>query len=308
MRLTIYRFFYNEVGFEGQSRFSRSLRRAAHLPQEGCMREIAVWAYHKQFGILCADARLDQSSGLSYPSGNAHGQAGWDVAVPFSNLDDLAKKLSDGLPMPRAFCGNFFDNCDSVQPGEIQRLAIMAHGDQGGIVAVSGVDAAGKAVPPILNASNAASFHGTLHTIGLYTGTKSTIIFASCVAGQGDDGTRLLRAMSAVWPGRAIVGFRTMGYRHPGPMYRSGESCQESGVRDTDATAELFADVRKLERMWGDFDKMPWQSEKSINAKVVRNGVVEKWPSDEGPIPPKPVAIPPLHPLHPLHGKAKGKH
>src|SRR5918996_5826611 len=116
------------------------------------MRNINVWAYNSDFGALCRNAQLDSTSGLSYPDGSQQGQAGWDVAVPFTTLDELAKRLSDGLPMPRQFCGNWLKDCAPIQRGEILRLAIIAHGDKGGKLAVNG-----KSSGQFLTASNVES-------------------------------------------------------------------------------------------------------------------------------------------------------
>jgi hypothetical protein len=215
------------------------------------------------------------------------GQAGWDVAVKFSTLDELAKKLSDGLPMPGQFCGKRFADCEPIARGEISRLAIMAHGDHGGSVAVNG-----KNNPTVLTADNVSSFHNSLHTIGLYTRDKSIILLTSCIAGQGEAGTRLLKALSAVWPGRWVVGFSTLGYRHPGAMKRVGEPCELPGMRDTDAPHPLFGNPYRFDKVWGDFKKMPWASENSINAKVVLNGTVQRCPPGESCGPAKPATKP----------------
>ena len=62
-------------------------------------------------------------------------------------------------------------------------------------------------------------------------------------------------------------------YREPGMMKRRGEPCELPGVRDTDATDELYVDSRqklRFAKQWNDFKKMPWTSEGSINAKVAR--------------------------------------
>ena len=92
------------------------------------LRDINVWAYHADFGTLCRDARLTGGEKLSYPQGSEKGQAGWHVAVRFGNLAELATLLGQGLPMPKEYCGNWFEDCDPVQRGEIVRLAIMCHG------------------------------------------------------------------------------------------------------------------------------------------------------------------------------------
>lgn len=113
------------------------------------MRSINVWAYHTDFGKLCRNARLDTTTGLSYPEGNQQGQADWHVAVPFGSLEQLAKKLTGGLSMPRQFCDQWFEDCDPIDRGEILRLAIMAHGNQGGIVAVDG-NADPESFPPTM--------------------------------------------------------------------------------------------------------------------------------------------------------------
>jgi len=79
-----------------------------------------------------------RKAGLSYPKGNSQGQAGWHVTILFTSLSDLAKKLSSGVAMPKEFCGNIFDDCDPITKGEINRLAFLAHGDQGGVWAANG--------------------------------------------------------------------------------------------------------------------------------------------------------------------------
>ena len=231
-------------------------------------RSINVWAYHSGFGNLCRNAQLDSGTGLSYPGGNRQGQAGWHVAVPFTNLLDLEQKLTSGLPMPRQFCGNWWDDCDPIRRGEIFRLAILAHGDQGGKIFINGAH-----MTPI-RADNVRQFHSHLHNIGLYTNRGSTILFMGCLAGQGSEGTRLLVQLSRVWPGRRVVGFSTIGYRHPGEMKRRGEPCELPGMRDTDTPAYLFANPHEYDRLWNDLHAMPWASEVSTHAKVVMNGHV----------------------------------
>src|SRR2546430_8215735 len=241
------------------------------------MRDINAWAYHTDFGTLCSNAALDKASGLSYPAGNSQGQSGWHVAIPFEKLHDLATKLSDGIPMPRQYCGQFWADCDKVERGEIVRLAIIAHGDQGCKVAVDGKKT------PLLTPDNIASFHADLHTIGLYTREQgSTILMMGCLAGQGAPGTRLLMQLSQIWPGRRVVGFSTIGYRHPGEMKRPGEACELPGMRDTDATDYLFAmNTRRFDQLWPDLLKLPWASDTSLHAKVVRNGTLEQCPQGE---------------------------
>jgi hypothetical protein len=246
-------------------------------PRSGAMRDINLWAYQSNdFTKLCDNASVDESTGLKYPAGGKSGQSGWDVAVPYTSLDELAKKLARGIAMPRQYCGNWLSDCSPVQRGEIGRLAIMAHGKLGGEFAVNG-----KNDSVMLNAGNVADFHTTLHSIGCYTRQDATILLVGCLAGQDLAGTSLLKALSGIWPGRLVVGFCTIGYRHPGEMKKVGDACEMPGMRDTDARSDLAANPPKWDKLWSNYDKLPWASETSINAKSVRNGVLVRAPANE---------------------------
>jgi hypothetical protein len=96
----------------------------------------------------------------------------------------------------------------------------------------------------------------------------------------------LLEALSSVWPGRRVVGFSTIGYRHPGIMKRRGEACELPGMRDTDAPAYIYANPHQFDVLWSDLAKMPWASEKSPHAKVVFGNRVDRYPEGEHPSPP----------------------
>jgi hypothetical protein len=217
---------------------------------------------------------------MIYPAGSSRGQAGWDAAVPFEDLCDLAGKLASGLPMPKETCGNWIYDCDPVAKGEIRRLAINTHG-VAGVVFVEG-----KTSPTVLSADTVRSPHLTdLEAIREYLHPAATVLFMGCLAGQGPYGTDLLKVLSRVWPGRGIVAFSTLGYRATGEMKRRGgnNSCMNPGVRETDHGMPTFDsdDDRRYKARWGDFALMPWASEASPYAKVVWNGVVTKWPRDE---------------------------
>ena len=51
--------------------------------------------------MLCRNARLGTTTGLSYPDRDQHGQADSHVAVPFGSLQELAKKFTGGISVPR---------------------------------------------------------------------------------------------------------------------------------------------------------------------------------------------------------------
>ena len=81
----------------------------------------------------------------------------------------------------------------------------------------------------------------------------STILIMGCLAGQGEPGTELLKLLSSVWPGRIVVGFRTIGYRHPGEMTK-GAPNELPGMKDTKVEDPLFWEsrhrVEEKESLW----------------------------------------------------------
>ncbi|WP_437850750.1 hypothetical protein [Sorangium sp. So ce363] len=97
-----------------------------------------------------------------------------------------------------------------------------------------------------------------------------------CMAGQGDDGTRLLTELSLIWPRRLVVGFTTIGYRHPMHMmpHPAQDPFQLPGMRDTNIENEVLVNPHALDRLWSDLVKMPWASEYSPHAKIARNGAL----------------------------------
>ena len=199
-----------------------------------------IWAYHRDFGRLCDSARLDSNQGLSYPSGTLQGQAGWDRAIKFSGPVDLDEKLSKaGIPK-----------------GGIGRLAIMAHGMYGGKVDIFGQNYDEQIT---LNPDTVEENGVVLRSIGRFTqDAGSSILFMGCVAGKGEKGTELLVKLSQIWPGRTVVGFTTLGFRHSGEMARKGNSaCEAPGMRDTDALAGqggMNMSQRELDDLWKDLD------------------------------------------------------
>jgi hypothetical protein len=77
------------------------------------------------------------------------------------------------------------------------------------------------------------------------------------------------------------VAFTTIGYRHPGAMSRPGGHCELPGMRDTDAAADLYANPVKWDSQWSDQKALPWASEGSPHAKIVKDGTILRCPNDE---------------------------
>jgi hypothetical protein len=260
------------------------------------LRNINVYAYHRDadpasggFEKIHPCPFLKNES-LQYPNGDSSGQAGWDVAVPFTSLKDLASQLEAGVRLEDKTERKFGTRYrQSIQRGEIARLAIMAHGDQAGEWYANG-----KKAPPLTASANklgnshpAADYHSALHTIGLYTKpSTSTILLMGCLAGQGRDGTALLTVLSSIWPNRQVVGFDVIGYRFPTKMWRGiGDATWNAGIKLTwfrsglEFLAQPQRNQSEIEKRW---NELPWASEFSKeHAKIVLNQKVIQCPSEE---------------------------
>jgi hypothetical protein len=244
----------------------------------GSVRNVNVWASHRNFGRVLAEPTQFKRN-VQYPEGDMHTQAGWHVTLVFNNLAELATQLERGVEVPDSFYPSDVvrRGAPPIRRGEISRLAIMVHGMQGGVAMVDG-----KENPNNLSVKTFESYRPILGRIGGFTKPMSTILIMGCLAGQGEPGTELLKLLSAVWPGRIVVGFRTIGYRHPGEMTK-GAPNELPGMKDTKVEDPLFWNpAKELEQrtLWAK-GELPWGSEYSPHAKLVRNGVVLKCPAGE---------------------------
>lgn len=235
---------------------------------------VNVWANGPETpGYACEDARLTNRKQRNWPWQDRavltvdedYGQAGWDLGLNYKSLGDLCARLSsleraDWTPGQGRL----------IQAGEIQRLAIHAHGNAG-MLHVNGHGG------PSLSAKTLPSMQADLARIGGMVVSDSrnpgVILLIGCVAGQGKDGTALLTGLSRLWPNRKVVGFGTLGYVAGGEMKRTGDNCTESGMRDTDALYAGQADDDASQK-WHDRKVWPWASETSPRAKVALNGAI----------------------------------
>ncbi|MBI4527156.1 MAG: hypothetical protein HY695_25450 [Deltaproteobacteria bacterium] len=232
-----------------------------------------IWANSRDVpGVVCSDARLTDRSRTQWPWADRpittrdqlYGQAGWDIGINFLSLHNLASQLGSlSIPDELPQAGR------TVRRGEIQRLAIHAHGSSGTIF-ING-QGEGRAN---LTARTVSSFHSDLNQIGLMTSNSETnravILFVGCLAGGGQSGTDLLLELSRIWPQRKVVAFASLGYAPGGEMYRSGDACTEPGMRDTTAVFPGEAD-QTAGQNWGNLTTWPWASETSPRAKVALN-------------------------------------
>ncbi len=240
--------------------------------------QLSVWASARDVpNRVCFDARLGGGNAKSDPRAQFKGHAGWHVGINFSNAEDLARQLHTApIATPRHVCGNWILNCPPIREGQVERLGINVHGIAGEVFIN------GQANRPGIRADNIDQFRPHLEGIGRATHEKAVILIMGCLAGQLADGTRLLQALSLVWPGRQVVAFVNVGYGPAGRMKRMGEACTEPGMRDTGSTMGSMGEVMERQRydgLWEDLARMPWAWEGLPSAKVARNGQILRAPA-----------------------------
>jgi hypothetical protein len=259
------------------------------------------------------DARVITSDGVSRAN-SYFGQGGWDMGMNFSTLDDLVAQLTGGAQIPdwveddeREASGcsaglwirdtlfprrlpGFIQRCAgpirNVQRGEIRRLALHAHGRPGELL----IDGANQ---PGITAERLTYFRARLGHLFEFTTYDAVVLFMGCTAGQADAGTSLLRRLSEVWSARTFVAFTTVGVSAGRAMHRSGRGIESNvGMRDspyaeghvdgydytdTPATDEHGHPVVRNGHPISEWEHLPWASETSPHAKVIRNGVILHW-------------------------------
>lgn len=217
------------------------------------------------------DAVLMAMQKWSYPDGPRYGQAGWDVGMHFTSLDDLVNKI-ETTELPDYLKDN--DSDKYLGDYHIQRLAIHAHGLPGKVF-VNGV----KNTPLTADNYFQAPFKDPLEKLKKHLTDYCPILFMGCQAGAGSEGTRFLKEMSlALGPHRPVVAFVTLGFVFP-EQKRGGAGIEcEPGMRDTMNSSECGGDEKCQWRNYGQFykdmSKLPWASEKSPRARVATNGLI----------------------------------
>jgi hypothetical protein len=242
---------------------------------------VSIWANLDTPLNVEFDCRLREDDGstlshLPYPEGTRRGQAGWDVGVHFGSLKSLASKLSHKpIALPNFICGNLFQDCAPLQPGQISRLAINAHGDSGE-VRINGRNNPVSLTP--LTLISDADLRTDLGFIRDVTDPTATILFIGCLAGHSLGGTELLIALSLFMPGRKIVGFATICYSHGARQGRRGSiGFTEAGMRDSGfvvPSSSQEAEDARFDPIWNDLSVLPWASEFSPHAKMALNGII----------------------------------
>jgi hypothetical protein len=249
------------------------------------LRNINVLAFPKRdFGKLHRCPYLSDLS-IEYPSGDHRGQAGWDIAIPYENLEDLANNLDVGVRLDDETEARFGPRwAQPIRPGEISRLAFMTHGDQGGEWYANGEHSFPLMAKPHAEGESVEVAASVLRRIGRYTKPfGSNIILLGCLAGQGKGGTELLMALSAIWPRCTIAGFDVIGYRHAGTMTkgRAGDG-EYAGMKLTWCKSQLEFQGGGRTKVDAKWDQLEWASEFSKDhAKLVMDQRLLRCPPDE---------------------------
>ncbi|MEO9052218.1 MAG: hypothetical protein ABI280_10505 [Ginsengibacter sp.] len=209
---------------------------------------LAVWVY--------------RSDRFAFTGG---GYNGWDITYGFTTLQGLVDRLASSGHALR----------------KISKLGICAHGDTSGSVQISltlsrpGISPGDVRVENGLTADNVdyPDIILRLSQLENFLNASAQVIFFSCIAGQGANGTRLLSRLSRLWQNRTIIGFTTYGYidttfgaaNAPGNVYDT-EQLGDSLARS--AADQYRRGIIHLSRM----------DENNNTAKWVRNNNVIRIP------------------------------
>jgi hypothetical protein len=118
------------------------------------------------------------------------GANGWDRPFEANTL----KELVDGLKKRKL-------------EGQVEKLAIVAHGNAPGEVQLL----------PQLNPENLSGVKDQLSQLSTFLKPNGKLLFESCIAGDGQPGTKLLTEVSKLLPNVYVIGFEIPGARSPFP-------------------------------------------------------------------------------------------
>lgn len=177
---------------------------------------------------------------------------GWHSVYPFDTLRELVDVL----------------RANNYEQRKISKLGICAHGDIGGLVQISSATN--------LTADN-VDYMGILiylNQLRDFLTADAMVVFVSCAAGQGSEGSRLLLRLSRLWRNRTIIGFTTFGV-----ISTAFNSANAPGnVADTQEGSWLYAN-NALDDALLEGRRLPRMEENQPTAKWARNNVIIRTPS-----------------------------
>jgi len=150
--------------------------------------------------------------------------------------------------------------------GTVDKLGILAHGDRPGQVLLEGKKR-------VMNSFNLHEFSAAITSLSRFLRPSGKMIFFSCLAGMGSEGDKLLAAISALLPGREIVGFNELGWVGPGTGGELGGAPSVAGA--------IKARGNLPDRSSAAAVGLPYLTEWSPSAKWARDGYIVRPPRKE---------------------------
>jgi len=169
----------------------------------------------------------------------ADSKSEWTHVIHIEGLKDLLEKLAE-----------------AELRGRVSKLVIVAHGDSAGLIQLD----------HDVTAKNVASFADDFKKLATFLKPDGKLMFESCQAGLGDEGTLLLKGISShLQPAQTVVGFMVNGLL--GRIGMAGDVFEApNSMRDMPAT-----EFKGAQRM----------TEESLYAKWAQNGRILRLPLPE---------------------------
>lgn len=180
----------------------------------------------------------------------------WDHSFSFSKLNDILETMKK-----KEF------------EGQVANLSLVAHGDANGLVQLDSP----------LTPKTIGAFSGPLSGLRSYLKPNGKLIFMSCIAGKGEEGTALLAALSTILSGIYVIGFTIFG--------------GFSGALAS-APGQIWEDQYGNSRGMALPATPKWLTEHSIYSKWALNGKIIRFPQDEQALRPNKKCANPSCPGH----------
>jgi hypothetical protein len=244
---------------------------------------------------------------------------GWHFPLKFKTIEDLAAQLKAGFEIPeksRKELDAPMRNPSTIRKGEIVKLALVGHGDSGGILRLNGNgpdftnsqcrecqlrpalspawpdsqmrgEGTGKPCGKCFDYRSIREHEDALRTIGSFLSEfGATLYLFNCSAGMGQAGTLLLETIwdilgkdKPVSDNRhRIIGFNRQAYLELSAV--GGCTLLTARVMNPHVSG-------KYTEYWNDYKNMPRATDKHKCAKIyalgISGGTVVQWPETENP-------------------------
>ncbi len=167
---------------------------------------------------------------------------GWSHLFTFGSLSDLSQQMIRARP---------------ALPGQVTKLAIVAHGDLQGQVKLD----------RLLTPESATSFRQDFLQLDAFLGPYARLIFFSCIAGEDERGSQLLNIISGKFlPRRHIIGFEVSGGVGPGGALKLAGNINAVD-RGGEAGGTLVAGPGSNSTILTEYS---WYSKWSLNGRIIR--------------------------------------